>query len=347
MLGRRWAMLLTFVAMVSMWLWGQWAPVVKGDLNGDGAVDATDSVTLQNYLAGNLKTLYLAGDLVGTDSIVEELIFVPAGTFTQGSPADEPCRESNETQFTHTLTRDIAVMVTEVTRQMWANLRAAQPTLPADPTWTTYSAGMTNPVQSDTWYEALLFANLLSLQQGLTRCYYTDAGFNTPIDASNYTAGNYYCDLDAGGYRLPTEGEWERCCRAGTGTPFWIAEPNYTAGNCGSSSPGLFAALETAAWFQANSSSFDASSPVATKLPNAWGLYDTHGNVWEWCWDCYDSYPSGNATDYEGAASGFLRVFRGGGWGINAGYCRSAIRYGQDPVSRSFDLGFRLAKSLP
>ena len=281
------------------------------------------------------------------DSIVGILRFVPNGFFTQGSPADEPCRNGDETQFTHTLTRHLAVMETEVTRQMWADLRAEQPSLPADPTITTYGAGLSNPVQNNTWYEAVLFANLLSLQQGLTRCYYADAGFTTPIDATNYTAGNYHCDFAATGYRLLTEGEWEYCCRAGTTTTFWIAEPNFTSGTCGTSSPGLFAALETAAWFVDNSSSLNASSPAGTKAANPWGLYDIHGNVWEWCWDRYGTYPAGSTTDHAGATSGSDRVYRGGGWGNIALYCRSADRLSSSPNNRSHNIGFRLARSLP
>ncbi len=319
----------------------------KGDLNGDGVVDAADSVTLQNYLAGNLETLYLAGDWVEKDSIVGDLMYVPAGSFVQGSPEDEPCRVSDETQFTHTLTRNLAVMATEVTRHMWAELKAAQPTLPVDPTSTDDGAGMTNPVQHVTWYEAVLFANLLSVQRGLTRAYYTDAGFTDPITASNYTTGPYYCNFDAGGYRLPTEGEWEYFCRAGTTTPFWIAEPSYTADDCGLvSNPGMYPALETAAWFWGNSSSIDATSPAGTKAPNPWGLYDTHGNVWEWCWDRYYTYQSGSATNYPGPGTADFRVVRGGGWSTMAKYCRSAAHY-HYAIGFSFSsLGFRLVRTV-
>ena len=103
----------------------------------------------------------------------------PSG-FVQGSTTDEPCRSTAETQFTHVLTRDLAVMETEITRQMWADLKAVQPTLPIDPTNTSYGSGMTNPVQNPTWYETVLFANLLSVRNGLTRCYYKDVAFTDP-----------------------------------------------------------------------------------------------------------------------------------------------------------------------
>jgi len=340
------AFILCLIIACSPGVFGEEIAPVKGDLNEDGVVDAVDAVLLVNLQAGNLATLYAAGDFYQVDRIVGVLRFVSAGTFTQGSPADEPCRGSDETQFTHTLTRHLAVMETEVTRQMWADLRAAQPTLPADPTDTSHGAGMSNPVQHATWYEAVLFANLLSLQQGLTRCYYSDADFTTPIDAANYTAGDYHCDFAADGYRLLTEGEWEYCCRAGTATAFWIAEPNYTAGNCGGvSSAGMYSALETAAWFYGNSSA-NVSLPAGTKAANPWGLYDFHGNVWEWCWDRYDAYPAGSVTDHAGAASGTNRAIRGGFWSSYAPFCRSAYRTNEPPSHLYFNLGFRLARSV-
>ncbi len=338
------AFILCLIIACAPGVFGEEIAPVKGDLNQDGVVDTVDAALLVNLQAGNLETLYAAGDFYQVDRIVGVLRFVPAGTFTQGSPADEPCRQSDETQFSHTLTRNLAVMETEVTRQMWADLLAAQPTLPADPTDTTYGAGMSNPVQNNTWYEAVLFANLLSFQQGLTRCYYTDAGFTTPIDATNYTAGNYHCDFAATGYRLLTEGEWEYCCRAGTATPFWIAEPNYTSGICYSCTPGLLPNLESVAVFCANDPG--ATAEVATKLPNPWGLFDTHGNVWEWCWDWYGTYPTGSTTNHLGAESGSYRVNRGGCWYNSAGNCRSAYRYGFAPDYRGNQLGFRLARTV-
>ena len=298
-------------------------------------------VGLRSACAMTVQTGGHGGDLWGTDSIVGDLMYVPAGTFVQGSPADEPCRWGAETQFTHTLTRDLAVMATEVTQGMWAALRAMQPSLPNNP---SFDSGTERPVESVTWYEAVLFANLLSVQRGLTRCYYTDAGFTTPVTSSNYTTEPCYCNWNADGYRLPTEGEWEYFCRAGTTTPFWIAEPNYNEGNCGYCSSGLLLNLESAAVFCVLD---QGSAPVATKVPNPWGLYDTHGNVWEWCWDLYSEYyPAGSATDYLGAAVGSLRVFRGGGWDYGARDCRSADRDFDGPDVRSYVLGFRLVRGL-
>ena len=338
------------IGRCALWLFllaggSQAAGIQAGDLDVSGAIDAADMVILANYLAGNLAAFPAQnGQIYAIDPIVGIIRVVAAGTFTQGSPLDEECRDGAgvEAQFAHILTLNLAVMETEVTRQMWADLRATQPTLPSDPTDTDFGAGMDNPVQMVTWCEAVLFANLLSAERGLTRCYYADAGFTTPITSSNYTTGPFYCDFTATGYRLLTEGEWEYCCRAGTATPFWIAEPNFDGGKC-SVCDGMLPILQTAAVFCLYNAG--GTAEVATKQSNPWGLYDTHGNVWEWCWDWYGTYPS-SATDYRGAASGSYRVNRGGSWSSFAHSCRSAYRNSYTPDSRYNVLGFRLARGL-
>ena len=173
------------------------------------------------------------GALYATDSIVGKLRYIPATSAAgvlQGSPTSEGCRETDETQFTHILTREFAIMETELTRQMWADLRAVQPSLPVDPSNVAWGEDMSQPANKVTWYEAALFSNLLSLQQGLTRCYYTTSSKKTPITSGNYKKTKYYCDFSANGYRLPSEGEWEYACRAGTKGPFWFNEPQYVKG---------------------------------------------------------------------------------------------------------------------
>ncbi len=238
-------------------------------------------------------------------------------------------------------------METEISRHMWADLKSVQPTIPGDPTDTGYGPGMTNPVQNLTWYEAVLFANLLSAQRGLTQCYYVDASFSLPLDASNYTVGPFYCDWDAEGYRLPSEGEWEYFCRAGTTTPFWILEPNYTSADCDwTSAPGMYPSLETAAWFWGNCVSLYPLPSVGTKTANPLGLRDVHGNVWEWCWDWYlTDYPTFPVTDYQGPETGSLRMRRGGSWSSFALSCRSACRGQMSPGNRYYLVGFRLVRT--
>lgn len=131
-------------------------------------------------------------------------------------------------------------------------------------------------------------------------------------------------------YRLPTEAEWEYACRAGATGKFSFGENENELGNH--------------AWYNKNSDS--RTHPVAKKMPNSWGLYDMYGNVWEWCQDGYDDYPSGKVTDPKGLPAGQHRVLRGGSWLDNAAIARSAFRGQEYPVVRSHDIGFRLVRAF-
>ncbi len=130
-------------------------------------------------------------------------------------------------------------------------------------------------------------------------------------------------------YRLPTEAEWEYACRAGSKTAYSFDDEE-----------GL---LPEYGWFNRNSS--DRTHTVGLLEPNAWGLYDMHGNVWEWCSDRHGEYPKGAVSDPTGPKVGSYRVLRGGGWDYVAALCRSAIRTWFAPSHRSNSLGFRLALS--
>jgi formylglycine-generating enzyme required for sulfatase activity len=130
-------------------------------------------------------------------------------------------------------------------------------------------------------------------------------------------------------YRLPTEAEWEYACRAGSKTAYSFDDEE-----------GL---LPEYGWFNRNSSR--RTHTVGLLEPNAWGLYDLHGNVWEWCSDRYGDYPKGAVSDPSGPKVGSIRVIRGGSWYYEAAYCRSALRFRGTPVARNRELGFRLALS--
>ena len=154
----------------------------------------------------------------------------------------------------------------------------------------------------------------MSVMEGLTSAYTIEN--RTPATGYPITSAAVTVNWNATGYRLPTEAEWEYACRAGTTTA-------YNTGNTISDNTG---------WYDANSKS--RTHEVGLKPPNAWGLYDMHGNVWEWCWDWYGSYASGAQTDPTGAASGSYRVIRGGCWYNFGQDLRSAFRFNNFPYGR-------------
>jgi formylglycine-generating enzyme required for sulfatase activity/tetratricopeptide (TPR) repeat protein len=168
--------------------------------------------------------------------------------------------------------------------------------------------GDTRPVENVSWFDAVKCCNAFSSVLGLP------AAYRIQGDEVSWEG------LDHPGVRLPTEAEWEYACRAGT-----------TGDYAGS--------LDEMGWYDENSGK--QTHPVGQKKPNAWGLYDMHGNVWEWCGDWHGDLPGGN--DPVGPASGSYRVYRGGGWGSRACNCRSAYRGRNDPGLRCGNLGFRVA----
>ena len=154
-----------------------------------------------------------------------------------------------------------------------------------------------------SWFDAISFCNRLSRLSGLKACY------STSDDGDSVD-----CDWEADGYRLPTEAEWQYACKAGTA--------GYRYGE-----------LDKIAWYRDNAGG--RVREVGLKLPNAWGLHDMLGNVWEWCWDQYDPEVYGS-----------YRIFRGGSWAEEERGCGSTCRRRSHPTFRIDDLGFRLARSM-
>jgi formylglycine-generating enzyme required for sulfatase activity len=161
------------------------------------------------------------------------------------------------------------------------------------------------PVETVSWVEAAQFCNALSAREKLEFCY------QLPANLENITF-----NPEANGYRLPTEAEWEYACKAGNPAP-------------------RYGALEAIAWFKENSGS--GTHEVGQKQPNAWGLFDMLGNVWEWCSDIYDEEVYGS-----------YRIIRGGGWADAERGILATNRRRSHPVSFKIDdLGFRVARNWP
>jgi formylglycine-generating enzyme required for sulfatase activity len=243
-----------------------------------------------------------------TNTIGMELVLIPAGEFLMGSPDDnQNAGDDEKQQHRVRITRPFYLGVHEVTQGQYREVTGANPS--------DFQGSDDLPVEHVSWDEAIAFCNKLSEHEGLKPYYRVGGG----------------APLGGDGYRLPTEAEWEYACRAGSTTRFSFGDDE--------------ARLGEYAWFVGNSDS--KTHPVGQKRPNAFGLYDMHGNVWEWCWDGYEakSYAGSPGADPLGPSQAAARVIRGGGWIIEPRLARSTYRYGFSPEYRKFDLGFRVARS--
>jgi formylglycine-generating enzyme required for sulfatase activity len=183
-------------------------------------------------------------------------------------------------------------------------------------------AMMTTEVTQAQW-QALMGSNPSSFK-----------GDNRPVEGVSWNAVRAFIaqlnQKDPGkGYRLPTEAEWEYACRAGSTSRWCFGDDEKV--------------LEEYAWYGANSGK--QTHPVGQKKANAWGLFDMHGNVWEWCQDWYGDYSSGVQRDPRGPKSGSSRVYRGGRWAGNAQNLRCSFRNGRNPTLSDCSLGFRLSRT--
>ena len=235
-----------------------------------------------------------------------ELIEIPAGKFTMGSPAGEKGREADKEQVTVTLTKPFLLGKTEVTQGQFKNVMGTAP-------WKLSQLVRADKDCTATyvdWNDATAFCQKLTFLER---------------KAGKLKAGE--------SYRLPTEAEWEYACRAGTTTAYSFGNDEEQLGE--------YAWFKGNAYDPGE----EYAHAVGLKKPNPWGLFDMHGNVLEWCSDYYgNALPGG--TDPVGARRGSIRVDRGGSWGSLPGDCRSAPRNNLfDPSRRFYNLGFRVACS--
>jgi formylglycine-generating enzyme required for sulfatase activity len=278
------------------------------------AVRANDLVGLREKVValirlqpGRADLRALLARLLYTNSLGMKLALIPAGQFTMGAPADEPGRQADEgPPYPVRITRPFYLGIAPVLQREYEALMGVNPAS----FFRTNGGGPDHPVEQVSWKDAVAFCQRLSEQE------------------EEHKAGWVY--------RLPTEAEWEYACRAGTATAFAFGRA-----------------------LTADQANFDSTRPWEGTIPkppagrttrvgsypaNGYGLYDVHGNVWEWCQDWYDprAYDAGPRADPPGPAKGSAKVLRGGSWRDPAINCRCASRRSLPPTVPVRDVGFRV-----
>ncbi len=242
-----------------------------------------------------------------------DMVRIEPDTFTMGSDNSGLLKEFDcSPAHLVKITKPFWIGKYELTQKQIKKIRSGW-----NPTVNPRDTGDTKPVINITWVEAVRTCNELSKMENYDTCY--------TINGNNVT-----CDFSKNGYRLPTEAEWELACRAGT--------------------TGLYAGkLDTLGWYNGNSD--NSIHDVGTKSPNAWGLYDMHGNVWEWCWDYYDAMyfngrpnPDNDPTGPTNSDTGD-RVYKGGSYVDGPNSSASAARLGLNLTQSNYNLGFRIVRN--
>ena len=232
------------------------------------------------------------------------MVALEAGEFDMGPDDFNPAHHV-------TLTHPFWMSRTEVTQGVYLRLAGFDPSAAT-------TCGEDCPVEQTSWTAGAFFANLLSIAEGLPKCYFEDG--NELLDA--YVQDPYACE----GYRMPTEAEWEYAARAGGSGPYAGSDD-----------------VDAVAWYEENSEG--TPHPVAQLPPNAWGLHDMAGNVWEWTTEHYVFFSEEPATDPFASTMDPARVNRGGGWNGGENVCDVTYRGAREPSYAMPNLGLRMVRT--
>ncbi|MDR2717656.1 MAG: formylglycine-generating enzyme family protein [Treponema sp.] len=274
------------------------------------------------------------GSSPARSSEIPEMVLVKGGTFTMGSLVEETNSFHDERPQHEVTLTNFYISKYQVTQKEWKEVMEDNP---------SNFIGDQLPVEKVSWYDALIFCNKLSIKRKLNPAYRIEGS----TDPSVWGAAPVFPAVDeawdaveivkgANGYRLPTEAQWEYACRAGSITPFNAGEnvttdqANYDGRHPYKNNPeGIYR---------------EKTVEVGSFKPNAWGLYDMHGNVWEWCWDWHGNYTADAQKDPQGVDIGAYRVARGGSWNNTARILRSAARGSSAPAFRDGIIGLRIVR---
>jgi formylglycine-generating enzyme required for sulfatase activity len=283
---------------------------------------------------------------------------VTDGTYTQTNGTES---------FVHNIS-DFSIAKYEVTYELWYTVHTwaisrgyifANPGIEGndgtetDPAGAVPTAAKYEPITTINWRDTIVWCNAYSKMSGYSPVYYTDAAYTAPLETStnngtfNTTPGsedNPYVNWSANGYRLPKEGEWQYAASNKGNTP-WNHASGDISSYCYPADVGTSTVFGNYAWYSGNSDTGSGlqTQNVGTKNENQLVIYDMSGNVFEWCWDWFGSYP-GDSTDYTGLSSGSYRVIRGGRYDGGALRLQLGQRGISNPDYEYSDMGFRLAR---
>ncbi len=235
-----------------------------------------------------------------------EMVIVPADTVIVGSMS--PLADEDEFPIKHVRLRSFMIGVNEVSQREWMMVYSTNP---------SRFLGEDRPVENISFYDAIDFCNEKSILDGFTPCY-------------SYAGQELICDFNANGYRLPTEAEWEHAAKGGARDDYFLYSGTDVPFDAG--------------WFNENSGA--STNVLGQKIPNALGIYDMSGNVFEWVWNWYSRYSYRMKDVYSGADTGTDKVIRGGSWYHNAHEMRVTNRNFAKPFTKTNYIGFRVVRTL-